>query len=711
MLNELYKLSGALSGMKISTKEWHREYKPLPKASEKAPCFRIWLSYKKTICDAEELNFELVQTLRKFGNNQGTIPAFNIAPLYRIVEEKHVNYIKHVINDHSLLNIDEIKQLCINNNWDNNLIKKINYCLHNTSLRLLEIIKKQNKGRQSAIVELLKLADSYTGKPDGRFRSALEKCLFQKLQEGKDISTVLRMLFFIGNPKAKDPEKDCGSLSVILDLSEWQQYGHPIASKYTTDWINDILLESDQSDVGSLPAEYELDAFGMPFSSIGEPMPSVRLKGFDVTLRSMFSGQPCQYRYGKIDDSSYPIAKENRSLVKKSLEWLSQTDKEGTTWRQADKDEIIFAYPSKIPKVPLKFVSLLGMQQDNGDEQTKARFEQIAKDFIQTLNGIPPKDRPDSIQIFSIRKMDKARSKVVFTRNCTPEWFIHSAEQWQDGCNNIPNMEIPKLTPFPLQVARIVNNVWKQNGELANQGKTVVKRMQYYQGMELLLDFAKESTIHYYLNVLLSHTIGLVKHAGNWQHSRLYTPNVEKETYKNKKEIALLLPVYGLFLYKCCYKKEDYMNNAAYLVGQILKISDELHTLYCQAERHGEIPSQLAGNSMFMTASETPNQAIAQLSARMNPYISWAKRYRRKNITDKGKESWRAGWFLDLYQETANKLHPILADSMRFDDFSKAQVFIGYLASFPKKAKSDKENDGIENNTSIEEGDCYGQRN
>lgn len=689
MLNELYRLSGTLSGMKISTKEWCREYKPLPKASKKAPCFRIWLSDKKTICDIEELNAELVQTLRKFGNNQGTIPAFNIAPLYRIVEEKRVNDIKRMINDHSLLDIEEIKQLCVNNNWNNNLMKKINYCLHNASLRLLGIIEKQNKGKQSAIAELLKLADTFSDKSDGRFRLALENCLFRKLQEGKDINTVLRMLFYIGNSKAKDPEKDCGNISVILDLYGWQQYGQPIASKYTTDWINDMLLESDQSDVGSSPAECELDAFGMPFSNMGEPMPSVRLKGFDVTLRSMFNGQPCQYRYGKIDDASYPIAKGNRSFVKKSLEWLSQTDKEGSTWQQADKDEIIFAYPSKIPKVPLKFASLFGMQQENSGEQTTARFEQIAKEFIQTLNCIPPKDRPDSIQIFSIRKMDKARSKIVFTRNCTPEWFIHSAEQWQNGCKNIPNIEFPKLIPFPLQVARMVNNVWKQNGELANQGKTVVKRMQYYQGMELLIDFVKESTIHYYLNILLSHTIGLVKHAGNWQHSRLFTPDVGKEIYKNKKEIALLLSLFGLFLYKCCYKKEDYMDNTAYLVGQVLKISDELHTLYCQVERHGEIPSQLAGNSMFVTASEMPNQAIAQLSTRMNPYISWAKRYRAKNITDKGKESWRAGWYLDLYQEASNKLHPILADSTRFDDFNKAQVFIGYLASFPKKEKAD----------------------
>ena len=66
------------------------------------------------------------------------------------------------------------------------------------------------------------------------------------------------------------------------------------------------LLNNEEAGMMSQKAE-QSDAFGMPFVNPGEPMPSVKLDGFDVTLRSMFEGQPCQYRYGKINDSSYPI--------------------------------------------------------------------------------------------------------------------------------------------------------------------------------------------------------------------------------------------------------------------------------------------------------------------------------------------------------------------------------------------------------------------
>ena len=102
----------------------------------------------------------------------------------------------------------------------------------------------------------------------------------------------------------------------------------------------------------------------------------------------------------------------------------------------------------------------------------------------------------------------------------------------------------------------------------------------------------------------------------------------------------------------------------------------------------GDVPPQLAGSALFVTAGETPNQAIAQLSLRMNPYITWAKQYRFKNITTKDKESWRAGWYLGLYEDAANKLYSEMKDSIRFGDFDKAHLFIGYLASFPKREAS-----------------------
>lgn len=690
MLNELYSLSTALKSKGISTKEWHREYKPLPKITVKAPCIRIWLAEEGSIRGLESISAELAQLLRKYGNNQGTFPAFNIVPLYRITDKEQLSELEQIEKGTIPLDFDKIKSWCINDNWKESIVKKIDRSLNNIPQTLSDLIGNQEQPERTLVLELIRLASGFTNEPDRSFKSALEKCVFAKLQKQEDIGILLAMLFHKGNPQ-KNHNDDTGvSISIVLDLFDWQQYGYPVTSQHTTEWINDRLLKSSLLSASKQHEVAGSDAFGIPFVNPNEPMPSVKLNGFDVTLRSMFNGQPCQYRYEQIDDASYPIAMENRSLAKKSLEWVAGLEREGVTWRKIDMNEIVFVYPSKLPETSPRFASIFGFSQAESFAQTEARFENIAKDFIRTLRGLPAKDKPDFIQIFTIRKLDKARSKVIFTRNCSPDQLIKAAEDWETGCRNTPETDLgEQIIPFPLHVARIVNNVWKQNGELA-QGKTAVERMKYYQGMELLLDLMQESMIDNYLHIILTHSSGLVSYIGNWVHggSKCKDKTEERSFEKIRNETVLLLSVFGLLLYKRGERKEKYMESVAYLVGQLLKISDELHTLYCKVVRGGDVPPQLVGSALFVTAGETPNQAIAQLSLRMNPYITWAKQYRFKNMTTKNEESWRARWYLSLYEDAANKLKAIMTDSTRFGDFDKAQLFIGYLASFPKRESS-----------------------
>lgn len=710
MINELYRLSGIIKNQGIDAKDWHREYKQLPKVTKKAPCIRIWLAGDGSVCEIESLDAELVKSLRKFGNNQGTFPAFNIVPLYRITEKKQFDALEQTEQNSSLLNVGEIRSWCVNENWRGSLSNKINNCLHGAVLRLQNRIGQQSGDEANLVLELIRIVNGFSNAPACSFRLALENCVFQKLETKQDIHTALAVLFHNGNPAAKDPEKDSGTLSVILDVYDWQKYGYPVGSEHTTDWVNQILLKSDQVDDASQPRCGETDAFGSPFVPVDDPMPNVRLKGFDVTLRTMFAGQPCQYRYCTIENASYPIGRENRALVKKSLEWIADNNREGVTWQRIDQNEIVFVYPSKLPMIPPKFSSIFGPRQEMNDAQAQARFEGIADEFIRTFQGIPPHEKPDSIQIFVVRKIDKARSKVIFTRNCSPEQLILAAKEWQAGCYNTTETEFAQqITPYPLQAAHIVNNVWKQSGELANQGKTTIESMKSYQGLELFLDLGLESVIRNYLHIVLRNSSGLVKYAGNWEHGGSARPTRKADEEKQKKEISLLLSLVGLLLYKRGMRKEIYMENMAYLVGQLLKISDEMHAFYCKVVRGGNVPPQLVGSSLFVTASEIPNQALAQLSIRMNPYITWAKQYRTKNIADKGVESWRAGWYIKLYEDTANKLHPIMMDATRFDDFGKAQFFIGYLASFPQKEKTEATDTNVENNMN-EMGETYNEQ-
>ena len=127
------------------------------------------------------------------------------------------------------------------------------------------------------------------------------------------------------------------------------------------------------------------------------------------------------------------------------------------------------------------------------------------------------------------------------------------------------------------------------------------------------------------------------------------------------------------------------MEDFPYQYGQLLKVSDELHALYCKIVRNGEIPPQLAGSGIYPSAVEAPIRSLHQLSQRMNPYLTWARSYQYKNVTAEGVESWRARWYLSLYEPIVANLYSNWDSSKRFNDAEKAQMFIGYLAAFAKR--------------------------
>jgi hypothetical protein len=251
-----------------------------------------------------------------------------------------------------------------------------------------------------------------------------------------------------------------------------------------------------------------------------------------------------------------------------------------------------------------------------------------------------------------------------------------------------------------------VNAVWKQNGELATQGKTSVKSLHYYQGIELLIDGESESKALQYLSILLKNSCGLLMFCGNQSHRKPPQEKTKKHFSRAEKLLSNYWSLFGLLLYKSGYKKEDYMESAAYQVGQLLNLFDRIHFMYCRIKRDGEIPPQLAGNAMFVTALETPSKAFVALEQRMIPYLGWARQYSAEGLEydpkdeklkkNRGISKQRAAYYLKLYGEITFELKDTPFVSMptqnpRFNDAEKLQFSIGYLAAFPKVEPRDGE--------------------
>lgn len=669
MINELYQLSEAMDRAGVQAQHWHRRYNPIPDIKPKAPCVRINIS-NGTVVELSSIPERLGSGLRKFvkGTSQGSYPCMNLAPLYRITDETT----KAALAAFKPENIDsnkiaEIKSWCQNNNWGRKVQELYIKSMKNRAAELLTLAPKYKP------LQILVEESNYFLDPMVLHRE-LEAAIFKMLKERENVSLALQILFYKANA-----EEDYGSLSVAFETSRLiDEMGFPAISRRFVLELNDALLEAKEEGTGAKREksyqESIPDAFGIPFTPINEPMPKVKLAGgFDVSLRTMFRGQPCQTRYGQIEDAGYPISLEMRKKLSASMDWLGGSkERENITWMNIDKGEILFAYPSRMLGQNISYTRMFGRPKKND-----VTFEEQAKQFLTELQhgreaGVDAK--ADQIQLFILKKIDKARVKVVYTRQTDAHELEKCSEAWLFGCSNLPAFYFgtPKV-PFPLEAANALNCFWKQNGERATDKYRPVPQ---YHGLELLMspDFPVTADLHMLSEK--SRTIGEFL-GGLLAENDLYHPIWER--------ITEMLALIGLMLYRKGIGKERYMEGFPYQYGQLLKVSDELHAMYCRVVRRGDFPPQLAGSSVYQAAAEMPLRTMSVLAQRMQPYIAWAKSYHTGDDSKKGNEAWRAKWLLQMYEEIAGKLKAVWTADMRFNDEEKAQLFIGYLAAYPKR--------------------------
>lgn len=694
MINELYTLSQAMQKYEISGRAQYRYYLSLPNVKKDAPCIQILLSKNDEsgnidVVSLRGLPQETVKELRKYGDKQKSYPAMNLAALYRVTDKESLRLLGDLRSGKTVdFDLEQLKSWCQTDNWNSKFLRKYKNCFQKVPEKLKEFLKEYP---DNPIFILFRQTEVFQN-PEV-LRQKLEKCAFRMLEEKKDIPTAIQMLFYFGDAD-KDPKEDFKNLSVILDSTELVKVGYSTISAAFTNRLNEDLLKADEKNKSSRQ-EDTVDAFGTGFAAVEEPMPEIKLpEGFIASLRTMFKEHKCQYRYGRIENATYPIAPATRLQLKSALEWVSAEERRNITWSKLDTGEILFAYPESKPSLSAGLAAVF--QGSTGFGQSS--FEGAAKRFLSSLReGKDPgtDSRANRIQIFILRKLDKGRTKIVYTYNTTPEELEQRGEIWWTACHNLP--ELPRIFEsensrdlFPLEAANLLNSAWKQDGTLASKK---FKPFSGYHGLELFFDDG--SMARNDLSALLRNLEPVAVKLGRYAY---HLDKVSKTQEIFQKSFLLL----GLLLDRLGSRKEQYMQEFPYLYGQLLKVSDEMHILYCRVERDGDFPPQLVGGSFYNAAAELPLQTLTQLGQRMIPYISWAKAYQYKNRSDKEKESWRAGWYLRLYERLASQIAEQTELKTKFIEAERAQMFIGYLAQFPQ---SDKQNSGSNENKITEETD------
>ena len=151
------------------------------------------------------------------------------------------------------------------------------------------------------------------------------------------------------------------------------------------------------------------------------------------------------------------------------------------------------------------------------------------------------------MRVFVLRKVDKACTKVVYTKQTNADELEKCSEEWTLGCANLPTFPFgfPDAI-FPLEAADALNRFWKQNGEIATDK---FKPFSKYHGIEILMD--TDLPVHSDLHRLSENAMTIGAFFGNLCANKDFRAPVWG---KVKDMLALI----GLFLYREHIRKEDY---------------------------------------------------------------------------------------------------------------------------------------------------------
>lgn len=702
MLNELYDLSLSLERAGIVPAEWHPDLKELPKISKAKPCFKVYLASDGAVVEIEPIeDAAKIEGLRKWqsGGNGYSFPCFNVRPLFKTysgvgatdAETKHFDDWLKVVKKAQALSEDSVLAFkrfteIGNTLWSEEHDKRVAECLGRIPTELREIVGEAPEEFR-AIASLIERCQKTTVE---RFSGQIAALLEERIRKSPmGCDKYVGFLLYCGK---KHPNND---IQLILELADGlSAFPTPAATSKIHRWINQQLLaDKTAASANTAASGVAVDAFGFANAEWEEKLAEVSVPILGgVKLRAMNPESPCQTRYRRIDATSFVVGKEVRRRVKGALEWLRDDERRDKTWGSVsaarDDKEVLFVYPSDLPKAPIAAVAMFGCAAMSPETQT-ARFVDCAADVTKGLRAIPRSLKEIEMRVFALRKMDKARTQVSCNRRYTAERFDSAATEWQSACADLPPIQIKQwgkekggkpewrelVVPFPLEVIWCLNTAWTKDAV----EPTRVREFTSSDGISLLLDndAQMKSLVGRALHAAIRNGGNLLIATAHAQHQN----EIHKMNGKYEKQKLLLPATMGLFLAKLGWRKEDYMKSAPYLIGRMLSLSDQIHYHYCQHVRNGQAPTQLIGNALMATALEEPEKALALYAQRILPYQAWAK-------TVSGEGAGLAKYFLSELGRVCTDV--ALADvPRRCADADKAQMLLGYLA---KTEKSDSTN-------------------
>lgn len=471
------------------------------------------------------------------------------------------------------------------------------------------------------------------------------------------------------------------------------------------------------------------------------PQPNLPILG-QTYLFARNKDIPANDRYGRFSADSMPVGQNTIIRLASAIEALTADKREGITWRSIPGEspkqtDLLLAFVETALDAPVAGLVAGEDEADFAEEAPEtastnagdiAAFEKRTERLIKAVQARVGADFTKTpVRFIVLRKVDPANRKVVYASTPTVGELHQAALNWAEGEKNVPSW----LTlPIPKKDRRLTQSKPSHvtplgligfTRQIFIRGSTQRQEVAGLPASEVLALFvdqvvsdhsSAQRRVFRVLRLVLARRASLLMGMSHALRRRAIKKldkhgDLRREALRTITVLAVLLHKLG--------RKEKYMTDTAFKLGQLLAAADIVHAGYCADVRGGALPPSLLGNQIFTMAQTAPVKALATLCRRWKPYDGWARQATRdriladKLVNSKKQEDQNRGWDIKKAVRYAREMRPlaaalsqVLADCTVNDEF-RAELLLGYLAGLPTARDEDTGTNENNNHKELED--------
>lgn len=444
--------------------------------------------------------------------------------------------------------------------------------------------------------------------------------------------------------------------------------------------------------------------------------PNIPLLGLTY-LYSKKSDIPCLTRYTMTGTDAFQAGKKEIDDINDAVAFLTDDSRKNKTWcpmsdSNREKPNLLMAYLPDEPQNNAQLAKVLGDPSDFDDleeyqENAESSYEALCKQVIGSLKDVMRKNQNTKINLIILETLDPGRKQIVYENAFTAKQFRENLLIWNNASRNTPPIKIrirkgketvnvKPICPGPSEICQLFKINYTRSGAGKSMKQSDVSLHEIYRLYMPNSQKNRKQTADRFFQLTVQKSRWLL---GNTAYQMItdYALPSTKQSQTQAKQTAMFASLLSILLYLSDIRKENYMLDVPFNIGQFLKLADMLHKGYCvqvrnrnSGNKQASLPAQLMGNEMLSIASENPVEGLNRLRDRMRIYLAWAQ-----GAT--GENAGYAKWILARFEEVSRKIANA-EDELpeRFTPVQQAQVLLGYLADIPyekkKQGLSDKSN-------------------